>query len=392
MTADELDSRARELIIGARVRMLLMSPFWGNLATRLQLRRADDWCQTAATDGRCFYYNPEFVARLSSAELEFLFAHELLHCAYDHVGRRGDRDPNLSNIAADYAVNADLLEFHIGEPIKSVKPLYDKKYAGWSYERIYDDLVQNAKKIDIKALSARVLDEHLDGSGAGGQPELSAAELQRIKDEFREAMLTTAKLVGADNVPAGIKRLLKDLTEPRMNWRQLLRQLVDSQVRADFTFSRPSRRAWHVDGVLPSRKVEQALDVHVALDLSGSITERQVGEFLGELNGIMTQFASFNLGVFCFDTRVYNYQVFTEDSIDALTDYELVGGGGTSFECIWEFLQDEDIVPRLLCVFTDGYPLGSWCPPGMESYCETLFLINGSRNVAPLGTTIFYED
>ena len=92
-------------LITARVGLLLRHPFFGNLATRLKMVEADDWCATLATDGRNFYYNNEFVDKLKPKEAEFGFAHEVLHNVFDHMGRREDRDPSLSNIAADFATN-----------------------------------------------------------------------------------------------------------------------------------------------------------------------------------------------------------------------------------------------------------------------------------------------
>jgi predicted metal-dependent peptidase len=135
------------------------------LATRLKLVNADEWCPTAATDGRHFYYNSRFIDMLKPKEVEFLFGHEVLHCVYDHFGRKGDRDHQLFNIANDYCVNADLKKHRVGEFITSVPCLYDSKYEGMSSEEIYDILYENAEKINISDLIDKMLDEHLDGDG-----------------------------------------------------------------------------------------------------------------------------------------------------------------------------------------------------------------------------------
>ena len=111
----KLDREVREKLITARVGLLLRASFFGNLATRLKLVNADEWCGTAATDGRNFYYNSRFIDLLKPKEVEFLFGHEVLHCVYDHFGRRGDRDPMLFNVANDYAVNGDLKKHRVGE-------------------------------------------------------------------------------------------------------------------------------------------------------------------------------------------------------------------------------------------------------------------------------------
>ena len=113
-TKPDVDAAVREKLVTARIALLLKAPFFGNLATRLQLINADDWCPTAATDGRKFYYNSEFLKKMPAKQLEFLMGHEVLHCVYDHMGRRGERDPQLWNIADDYCVNQDLLDQRIG--------------------------------------------------------------------------------------------------------------------------------------------------------------------------------------------------------------------------------------------------------------------------------------
>ena len=156
--------------------------------------------------------------------IEFLFGHEVLHCVYDHFGRRGDRDPQLFNIANDFCVNADLIKHKVGEKITTVPCLYDPKYDGMSSEEIYDILYEKADKIDIGKLLDQMIDEHLDGEGDSdddqdgkgkGRPKLTAEERQAIKDEIKEAMLAaSAASGGAGNLPGGVKRLIQELTEP----------------------------------------------------------------------------------------------------------------------------------------------------------------------------------
>ena len=116
------DMRARDLLIQARVAMLIKHDFWGKMATRMRLINADEWCGTLATDGKNFYYNSQFVLGLGNIEkVIFGFAHEVLHCIYDHIPRTGDRDKKLSNIAQDYVINADLVHFNVGQKIDEVE-------------------------------------------------------------------------------------------------------------------------------------------------------------------------------------------------------------------------------------------------------------------------------
>jgi predicted metal-dependent peptidase len=400
----KLDREIREKLITARVGLLLRASFFGNLATRLKLVNADEWCPTAATDGRHFYYNSRFIDMLKPKEVEFLFGHEVLHCVYDHFGRKGDRDHQLFNIANDYCVNADLKKHRVGEFITSVPCLYDAKYEGMSSEEIYDILYENAEKIDIGSLIDKMLDEHLDGDGSDGdgdededgkkkgrgRPRLSDADRQAIKDEIKEAVLAAAAASdGAGNLPAGVKRLIQDMTAPKMNWRELLRMQLESTIKSDFTWMRASRRGWHMDAVMPGMKNDEMIDIAIAIDASGSIDERMLRDFLAEVQGIMDQFAAYKIHIITFDTRVYNPETYNSDNLDNICDYEVKGGGGTDFDCIFEYLKEEQIEPKRLVVFTDGYPFGSW---GDENYADTVWIIHGNTTVVPpWGQYAYYE-
>jgi predicted metal-dependent peptidase len=395
----KLDRAVREKLVTARVGMLLRASFFGNLATRLKLVNADEWCATAATDGRNFYYNSRFIDMLKPREIEFLFGHEVLHCVYDHFGRRGERQPQLWNIANDFCVNADLKKHRVGEFITTVPCLYDSKYEGMSSEEIYDRLYENAEKISIDDLIDRMLDEHIDGEGDGAdgegenkgkKPRMSDAERAQVRDEIKEAMLSAAQTCDAGNLPAGVKRMIQQMTEPRMNWRELLRMQLESTIKSDYTWLRSSRKGWHVDAVMPGMKTTDAIDIAVAIDMSGSISTEQGRDFLSEIQGIMEAFDSYRIHVFCFDTEIYNPRQYDSDNLEDITDYEPHGGGGTDFDCIFGYLRSQDIEPKKLVVFTDGYPCGSW---GDENYCDTVWIIHGDRNPdPPFGTWALYGD
>jgi predicted metal-dependent peptidase len=403
-TDPKLDREVREKLITARVGLLLRASFFGNLATRLKLVNADEWCPTAATDGRNFYYNSRFINMLRAKEIEFLFGHEVLHCVYDHFGRRGDRDPQLWNIANDFCVNQDLKEHNVGEFITTVPCLYDKKYKGMSSEEIYDQLYENAEKIDVGKLIQQLLDEHLDGDGDNdgegdgdsdkdgkGRPKLSEADRQAIRDEIKEAVLAAAAASdGAGNLPAGIKRLIQDLTEPKMNWRELLRMQLESTIKSDYTWMRASRKGWHMDAVMPGMKLDPMIDIAVAIDTSGSIGEAMLKDFLSEIQGIMDSFPAYRIHVFCFDTEVHNPAQYNSDNLDLITEYEPAGGGGTDFTAIYNYLKAEEIEPKRLVVFTDGYPFGSW---GDENYTDTVWILHGTTSIVPpWGQHAYYEE
>ena len=377
-------------------------PFFGNLATRLKLIDASDWCATLATDGRNFYYNNEFVNKLKPKEAEFGFAHEVLHNVFDHMGRRDHRDPTLSNIAADYAVNQILKDERIGEVPSWIKIFQDNKYRGMSYEQIYDDLYEKAEKIDIGSLG-ELLDEHLDGEGddgdegedgdqegkGKGRPRLTAEEKKQIRDEIKEAMVAAAQSAGAGRVPAGVQRMIKDFTEPKMDWRQLLRMNIQSILKSNYSFSRPNRKSQHSGAILPGMTNDETIDVSIAIDMSGSISDTMAKDFLSEVKGIMDEYVDFKLDLWCFDTEVYNYVQFTGDTADEIMSYECKGGGGTDFDVNYDFMKNQGIEPKKFIMFTDGYPCGSW---GDEEYCDSLFIVHGNDSiVSPFGQTAYYK-
>jgi predicted metal-dependent peptidase len=417
ITEDELATMRVEVldrIIVARVGLLLRHPFFGNMATRLRILAADDWLPTAAVDGRNLYYNTQFFNAMNNKEIEFVVAHEILHMVFDHLGRRGDRDPMIYNISADYIVNNTLVRDRIGKIPSIVNCYQDFKYEGWTSEEVYDDVYEEAKKNGEEYLKqlGEMLDEHLDmdGEDEGGsdgedegedvngnatskkQPKYTESEMKQIKDEIKENMISAAQSAGAGNVPGEVARIIKELTEPKMNWRQLIRQQIQSTIKSDFTFSRPSRKGQMSGAILPGMNFAETIDICVSIDMSGSIGNKQGADFLGEIQGIMEEFPDYNIKVWCFDTRVYNEQEFTADGGEDLLDYELMGGGGTDFMCNWTYMKEHDIQPKKFIMFTDGYAWDSWGDP---DYCETVFVIHSHRDKnleGPFGVTAHYED
>jgi predicted metal-dependent peptidase len=402
-TDPKIDVQARERLVTARIGLLLRHSFFGNLATRLQLINADEWCSTAATDGLKFYYNSRFIMMLKPKEVEFLVGHEVLHVVYDHMGRRNDREPQIWNIADDYAVNADLKRHKIGQFITTVPCLYEQKYDGKAAEEIYDDLMKNVKFIDIDSLVDQMIDDHLDGEGDGqgdgdgddnkkgkGRPKMSAEERERARQEIKQAIINAAQSAEAGSIPKGVERLIKQATDPVMPWRELIQTNLTSAIRTDYSWMRPSRRSWHMDAVMPGMTPGEEIDVVVALDMSGSISDKQAKAFLGEIGGMMNSFDGYKVHVFCFDTDIYNPQNFTSENMDTIDGYEPQGGGGTDFDCIFTYLKEQGNVPKRLIVFTDGYPFGSW---GDSDYCDTTWIIHGDPDPnPPFGTFAIYDE
>lgn len=417
----ELVKKVEDRLVANRVYLLFREPFWGQLACRMDLIDASGWCPTAATDGVNFYYNVEFIESLNDQELIFLFAHEILHVAYDHFMRRNSRDPDLMNAAADYAINGELVHCGLGDMPRS--GLYDKKFLefdnngtfshAWSSEQIYDWLHENAEE---SGQNLETLDMHLEpGEGTGGDgdgegnytpgdahnaPNLSEGKLEEIAEDMKSALIQASQSVddfnqSAGSIPAGLRRLIKGWTQPKIKWTDLLDTTLKSSIKSDYTYMKPHRRGELEGGFLMAgNDTEEMIEAHVAIDTSGSMYDEMLVEIMTELQGIMEQFTEYKLHVWCFDGRVWpeSYKVFTQDNFMSMADYKLYGGGGTTFEANWDWMKENQIEPETLLFFTDGYPCGTWGDP---KYCDTIFVIHGNfdKNVkAPFGLTVYYED
>lgn len=402
------DAQARDRLIQARVAMLIKHDFWGKMATRMRLINADAWCSTLATDGKNFYYNSQFVLSLGSIDkVIFGFAHEVLHCIYDHIPRTGDRDRKLSNIAQDYVINADLVHYGVGKAIDEVDIIYDKKYFNWSFEAVYDELYDKADKIDIDELFGQLLDDHLepgegdsegdsDGDGSDSdvskkRPVLTQEQKEAIKDEIREAVLQAAQGTQAGKLPGGVNRIVNNLTNPKMDWRSLINMKLPSLAKNDYSYQQFNKKYMQSGIIVPGLNRQESIDVCVGIDTSGSISQQVLEEQLSEVVGIMDMYEEFTIRIWQFDTSIYGYAEFTKDTAGDILEYEVKGGGGTDFDANWTFMKEEGIEPQMFIMFTDGEPWNSW---GDENYCDTLFIINNNYNkeiVPPFGSYAYYN-
>lgn len=207
-------TKALESLTIARIALLLKQPFFGTLAMRLRLIEVDEKTAermaTAAVDGRRMWYNPKFINSLDKDENMFLVGHEVLHCVFNHLCRRFDRDPKLYNMAADYVINATLVEAGFKMPKIG---LYDEKFLNWTTEDVYDYLIEN----NVQAKPT--LDVHHGDPGYPGDDEegedgggIGDEERKKMEDEWKDAVIQAAQQAG--DLPAGLQRLIKDVSNP----------------------------------------------------------------------------------------------------------------------------------------------------------------------------------
>jgi predicted metal-dependent peptidase len=371
-----------EKITIARVGLLLRQPFFGHLATRLKIVESSKWCDTAATDGVHFFYNESFINTLQPKQIEFVFAHEVLHCVFDHIGRLGSRSHILFNIACDYVINNILIRDRIGE---SVPEIYaDPTYLNKSAEEVYALLVPQGE-INVVG-KGRLLDMHIGAEQYDTDaPFIPQSTMAAYQEQFREAMLAAAQGSNA-NLPLEIANLVANITSAKIDWQSIIRSSLQSASASNTSFSYYNKKSQQAGVILPGNSMDTHIDVAIAIDTSGSISKAMVQDFINEVAGMVEQYTYATIKIWCFDTAIHNYAEYTNNDF---IEYSIAGGGGTVFEVNWRFMENNHIHPDTLIVFTDGLPQRTW---GDEHYCETVFVIHSNPNItAPFGTSVHYD-
>lgn len=353
--------------------LVLDNPFFGVLI--LKMKRVIDNSQPSAwTNGTHIGYNVDFVNGLSLTQLKGLLAHEVMHVAMSHHLRRGHRDPKKWNQAADYVINAILEEAGFLLPEGG---LMNPQYKDHTTEHVYNILPDQPKS-----------DGDGDGNGDGQGSNWgevrdgdfnSEAERRELEDKVQmdtQQAAKAAKIQG--NLPSALDRLIEQLTKAQLDWRELLQRYASALAKEDYSWSRPNRR-FIGDGIyLPSLHSEGLGPIVLSVDTSGSITDKELAHFGGELNAILENAAPEVVHVIYCDEQVNKVVEFGPD--DFPVTLESVGGGGTSFKPPFEYIAKNGIVPDCHIYLTDMY--GDF--PEEPSY-PTIWVTTSDKDDAPFG-------
>lgn len=400
-------------IIQSRIRMLLKETFFGVLATRLKIVNATKWIPTCATDGRHLYFNENFMGGLEKKGMDFVIAHEVLHCVYDHLDRRNGRDKRLWNCAADYAINYELVEVGFSMPKGKDGEdigLYDKKYAGLTANEIYDIIKEKDDKgefgddkdsFDVhmdndsgSSSGSQNGEQDYDETGESGPIPLSDEDKREIENEIKQAIQQAVKNSDptGKGLPGRVKRYVNALQDNKIHWADFVNKQIQSSIINDFQWSRPNRKVMNQGIILPSPKKEGSISLAVGIDTSGSINEKMFNDFVSEVYGIMQQFPTFEIYFFCWDACCYTLHRFDETNADELLEVDFEGGGGNDgIVFIQKYLEENEVEFENLVLFTDGHILGPWDDGTPPPYADdTTFVIWGSNIVPPWGSVINY--
>lgn len=294
-------------------------------------------------------YSPEWVSKQSDAVLKCAVVHEVMHLALRHLQRLGTRQPLLWNVATDAAIN-EILSATFNIPKEWVRI---PEMKGKCAEEIYDWLIRNAEK--AKQYVAGVFDKHFFASGEGEEQESPFYQEGQQPFDAERAVREAwnfAKTQG--KVPAGIERYFKDILNPQLDWKELLRRFIVETIPHDFSYTRPHKKSQATGFYMPIIRREE-VNLVIAVDSSGSISDEEYAEFLSEIYAMVRQFEGIRATLIICDCEIKEVM-----EIDESFDPYCVHGrgyGGTSSIPVYNYIEENigEHNVKLLVYFTDGW-------------------------------------
>lgn len=382
----------------------------------------DPKLSTARTDGRDEWYGESFIKALNEKELAFVIMHEASHKMYRHLTtwkKLHDEDHRLANMACDHVINImlrdlDPTESFIAMPRDKdgkLMGLLDEKYRGMNAKQVFDIL----KKEQEKCKGDRPDGPKGDGGDEDGEPgdgdgpvgfdehdwrgakKMTAEEQKELEREVDQAIrqgIAADKKVGGG--AGGLARELGDLTTPKVDWREQLREFVKSVCagKDNSSWRRPNRRFIGNDVYLPTLISERVQHVAVAIDTSGSIGGAELNAFLSEFVSVCESVNPEFIDLLYWDAAVAGHEVYTNaDASNIVSSTKPAGGGGTAPSCITAYMKEKKLVPDVAVVLTDGYVGTDWGQEyGNEWPCPVLWcIVGGNKSVAATGKTIYVD-
>ena len=349
---------------------------------------------TAYTDGINKVYCREYVAEYKcESKLRGLILHENLHVGLKQIPRHRDLkdDHKLLNYAMDFVVN-DIIKNTEGvvgvnkEPLVSLPDgaLYHPMFHDWSVRRVYNYLKQRKDELDRadeqgsepqpcpeqgKSSSGgepqegetdiddalRNMKDGTDDHRFGEVADMDAEQIKKLEGEIDKALRQGGMLAG--RMGGNIPRVIGELLEPKVDWREVLREFVQSAMRGkdEYTWRKMSKPYLANDMYIPSMHSETMGELVVAIDTSGSIDNEQISAFASELASICEVCSPDKVRVLWWDTKVHGEQVFEGNYQDIANMLKPMGGGGTHVGCVSDYMVKSSINAEVLVIFTDGY-------------------------------------
>lgn len=325
---------------------------------------------TAATDGSTLIINPDWFLKLGLMERVFVTAHEVLHCILNHCGSLPQflRDKSVKfpdgkslpydhqtmNMAMDLIVNSTLVASDVGKmPDEGV---YDPKIADHTvsfieaYRRVFKTQPPGGGGGQGKGPSGG-FDQHLQPGSVSGDDE-------RDEQEWRQEVAAAAQAAKAmGKLPGALERLLDEVINPGIDWREHIRGLFARRLgTGSYDWCRPDRRQAIYDWFMPASSGFGAEHVVVGADTSGSITDPTVAMFFGAVAEMLDDVRPRRLTIIWCDAKVRRVdELGSAAELGSIIKKGAPGGGGTAFEPVFAYIEDQGWEPDALVYLTDGY-------------------------------------
>lgn len=364
--SEEIKRLVVQRLEDARLRMVFRNPFYGNLILHLKFSLAN--IGTAGTNMKRIIFDPEFIMRLTDSEIDFVLKHEIMHCCLQHCIRGKGKNQYFYNIACDIVVNSNIMQsmgvstFTVdGEEAMHLTP--DKREGFlFSAEEVYDMLMAKYETLirDVDEVLKEIKRDY--GVNIDNHEIWNTVPLDDSLSDVWKIHLKAAAIKEGKNgeCPPSARKMLEDLDhESKLNWKAVLHDFIkEINDKHDFSFTPPDRRFSAGDCILPSfteAHSESVDNLWFLIDTSGSISIEELTSAYAEVKSAIEQFDYLSGKLSFFDTRVSEPKDF--DSVDSLKEIEPVGGGGTSFHCIFEYMRDyfKESLPTAVIILTDGY-------------------------------------
>ena len=344
-----------ERLQSARIRMRSRHPFFGTLLFHAPTILTEQ-IPTACTDGRNLYFNPAFIEPLSRQELDGLLLHEVLHAALLHCQRKGSRDPQLWNWAADIVVNGMIASLE-DISLPSGGGLRDPALEELPVEEVYEKLQHSMVEVPLLLMDLverQNLDDGEEGDldGATEGQNQSEGSFGALREYWKDALQRSRKEQehrGQGTLPCGLQRELDALEDAQLDWKSLLaRYIPDSQ-----TDWLGIDRRFVGQGLYLDELQQTNIKVAVCLDTSGSVSQKELSQFYSEVYGLLCQSPETEVDLYFADAELHGpYPLMLEDELP-----EPQGGGGTDFRPFFNKLNetDDQELPQLAIYLTDGF-------------------------------------
>ena len=385
---------------------LLRDPTFADMAGIFMLgkKQVAEGIGTAATDGRDEWYDPKFVDMLADKELAFVVVHESYHKMLRHLTtwrKLHEEDAHLANMACDYVINLAITKRDPGGKMVVMPTIAGKKIG--LLDQRFDNM--NAKQVfdllkEDKAAGKLPQSGDGEGNGAGldrhdweGAKEMSAEEQEKLAKEVdqavRQGQIAARKMHGGGG--GNMDRELAELMNPKVDWRELLREFVSAICagRDQSSWRRPNRRFLSTDTYMPSLVSERVGHLVIGIDTSGSIGGPELARFLSEVKDIAERVNPDKVDLIYWDARVAGHEEYDSFTLpNLISSTKPRGGGGTDPTCVATYLANKKINPECIIMLTDGYvpSWGEWEVPIMWCIC------GGNTVSAPVGKTIHVVD